>query len=873
MSIADIRSQLQGREILVVPYCHCDWAWTHTRAWHEARYVRVFEQVLEIMREDAGFRWYLDSWVTELQPFLDHRPDLMPELQQRVREGRIAICGGFANARPNMVGEETFLRSIIHGRRRFRQMFPEADLSVHADIVDVALGHPQVPQIMRLAGYDYYRAWRPQAGLTEAGVPYEWVWEGLDGSQILCSRGCYGGMCSPDSVPEGYAENWDAAVEHLWDRELELTSRHSPTGIVWVSQGMDDGLPLRSFTGDIYQDLPGLMRVWNEREDTPMRFATPVEFYRELEARREQIPVVKGTLDPCDVCYNAAWGGSEGLWRKRFVADEELVGAEMWAVLASVGRGLVPRRGDGGVQAPALQESDFAALWENALLCSAHATQWLFQQDFDELLDTINLTILQAKQARRGAMGEIARRVPQPENCAAVVFNSLPFERTEVVQVLATGPHGLPGPVKLLDAEGNDLPSQQMTPYHYAGREWEADVVAQVTVPAMGYTIVTWAAAEAATSGNGEMDNGLLRLQFNDEEVSGVKLHNVEQELVGGVPWGTVRLYDIDTTGPLHCGPILGTHDPVWESGEIVESGPVRWRHVARGKVQEHPLTLETLLFKDQARIEFRLTCDWRGGDGFLAALWPTPLEGKLETDTNFGAEVKELEGIEWGTIEGHLSNNIERMREGAFYARSFVSISDGERGITHVSHDGDRYYIRDEAEGTIAHILINSLKPGQNDWERHVNYQRDSITRHSFAWSVIFHEGDWRAAGMARMAAAVRQAAEVLAPHGNREADLPAQHSFLSIEPGNVVLSALYQEGEVTLLRVWETEGKACEMVAQLPFAPLTAAVVDLNGEALPEEAAPVVEGATLKLKLRAWQVATVRMMTNPRGMLPSAV
>ena len=865
MSPADIRSRLQGCEILIVPYCHCDWAWTHTRAWHEARYVRVFEQVLQIMREEPGFRWYLDSWATALQPFLDHRPDLMPELQQRVREGRIAICGGFANVRPNMVGEETFVRSLIHGRRRFRQMFPEADLSVHADIVDVALGHPQIPQLMRLAGYRYYRAWRPQAGLTEAGVPYEWIWQGLDGSELLCSRGCYGGMCSPDSVPEGYADNWNATVEHLWQRELELTSRDSPTGLIWVSQGMDDGLPLRSFTGDIYQDVSGLMRVWNEREQTPMRFATPVEFYRELEARREQLPVVVGTLDPCDVCYNAAWGGSDGLWRKRFVADEELVGAQLWS---TVGRGLVPRRG--AAQVRALQESDLAALWEDTLRCSAHATQWLFQQDFDELLDTIDRTILQARHARRGAMAEIARRVPQPEHCAAIVFNSLPFARTEVVRVLATGPHGLPGLVKLVDAHGRDLPSQQMIPYHYEGKEWETEVLAQVTVPALGYTTVSWAGADQPRLSSGEMDNGLLKLLFNDVQISGVKLNNAAQAISGEVPWNTLRLYDIDTAGPLHCGPILSTHDTAWESAEIVESGPVRWRHVARGKVQEHSLTLETLLFKDEPRIEFRLTCDWRGGDGFLAALWPTPPEGMLETDVNFGAEVKELDRITWGTIEGHLSNNIERMREGAFYARSFVSFSDGRQGVTHVSHDGDRYYLRDKSAGTIAHILINSVSPGQTDWEQHVNYQRDAITRHTFAWSLIFHEGDWRAAGIARRAAAARQAPEVLAPHGNLQADLPAEHSFLSVEPANVVLSALYREGEATLLRVWETEGRACEMVVQLPFAPLTAAVVDLQGEALPDEVATTLDGTTLKLKLRAWQVATVQMMTNPRGMVP---
>ena len=41
--------------------------------------------------------------------------------------------------------------------------------------------------------------------------------------------------------------------------------------------------------------------------------------------------------------------------------------------------------------------------------------------------------------------------------------------------------------------------------------------------------------------------------------------------------------------------------------------------------IASNALKLETLLCKDEARVEFRLSCDWRGGDGFLAAVWPTP--------------------------------------------------------------------------------------------------------------------------------------------------------------------------------------------------------------------------------------------------------
>jgi hypothetical protein len=42
--------------ILVVPYCHADWVWTHTRYWHEERYTLVFEETLALLRDQARER-------------------------------------------------------------------------------------------------------------------------------------------------------------------------------------------------------------------------------------------------------------------------------------------------------------------------------------------------------------------------------------------------------------------------------------------------------------------------------------------------------------------------------------------------------------------------------------------------------------------------------------------------------------------------------------------------------------------------------------------------------------------------------------------------------------------------------------------------
>jgi len=68
------------------------------------------------------------------------------------------------------------------------------------------------------------------------------------------------------------------------------------------------------------------------------------------------------------------WGGSNGLFYLRQENEINLTELEKWTAVASM----------------AGMKKDFAeitALWEKHLLTCAHATQWLFEKDFEELMD------------------------------------------------------------------------------------------------------------------------------------------------------------------------------------------------------------------------------------------------------------------------------------------------------------------------------------------------------------------------------------------------------------------------------------------------------------------------------------------------------
>ncbi|MCS7180719.1 MAG: hypothetical protein NZ891_05145, partial [bacterium] len=327
----------------------------------------------------------------------------------------IAICGTYSNLRTNMVGEETFIRDIIYGKRIFKELFPETELTVYAGTVDVTVGHPQLPQILSKSGYKYFRFWRPHSALSTKNIPYEFVWKGIDGSKIICSRGSYSGLCYQEiyTDKDKFLKDWKKAKEKFYELEIEYVSKLSQTGIIWISQGMDDLRPLRStYPNDEKLDLIEFIEKWNKREKIPMEFGTPIDYFKDIE--KEKLSEIEGTIEPCDVCYNASYGGSEGLWYLRILADREITNTEKISSIASLF----------GFKYP---ENEFENLWKDILLFSSHATQWLFENDFDEIYNLALKTIFEIKELKKKALNKIISSIKFKEKPVAIIFNQTNF--------------------------------------------------------------------------------------------------------------------------------------------------------------------------------------------------------------------------------------------------------------------------------------------------------------------------------------------------------------------------------------------------------------------------------------------------------------
>ena len=185
---ATIRSELAGRKLFIIPFSHVDWAWVNSRQWMVHRHAIVITEVLDLLRTNPGFRFYIETWNEQMEPFLARNPERAPELRVAIQQGKVEVCGGVCNQHPGWMGQESLIRDMAMGRRLFEQFAPglNLDVLIHNDVTP---GSSQMPQIVTKAGYRFYRINRPEKGLEAEGVPADFRWKGLDGTELITSRG------------------------------------------------------------------------------------------------------------------------------------------------------------------------------------------------------------------------------------------------------------------------------------------------------------------------------------------------------------------------------------------------------------------------------------------------------------------------------------------------------------------------------------------------------------------------------------------------------------------------------------------------------------------------------------------------------------
>ena len=214
---------------------------------------------------DEFYYIFCHNEVTVYKYVEEYAPELFEKIQELVKAGKWHIMGGwYLQPDCNMPSGESFVRQIREGQRYFEEKFGvRPTTAINFDPFGHTVG---LVQIVKKCGQDSYMFMRPYP--VELALPSEqFIWHGLDGSQIKAARSI-GGYNSPlgssASVIKERAETQDF-----------------PVGAILWGVGNHGGGPSRKDLFDIENELfpdPSIEYI----HSTPERFfekITPKEVF------------------------------------------------------------------------------------------------------------------------------------------------------------------------------------------------------------------------------------------------------------------------------------------------------------------------------------------------------------------------------------------------------------------------------------------------------------------------------------------------------------------------------------------------------------------------------------------------------------------
>lgn len=395
----------------LVSHTHWDREWYRTFESFRARLIDSIDRVLELVAQDPGFRFLLDGQTIVIEDYLSLRPDRRKDLEDAVRDGRIAIGPWYVQPDSLLPSGEAHVRNLLEGRRVGAAFGPVSAVAYTPD----SFGHPaQFPQLFAGFGLRAFVYWRGNPNEL-AELPPEYSWQSPDGSSLIA---CHLGRGYANAG--NLARDPEVAASKIAHQAQPLVER-TRQGRVLLMNGFDHAPPCEE-TGAISVALA-------DRTGWQVERALVDDF---VEGIATDLPVYRGEL-----VGGCAGPLLPGVWSARLplklrnraceTALERL--AEPFAALARL-HGLPDER-------PSLREA-----WRELLRNQAHDSIGGCSLDrvhaqmvprYDTCEELARETTLRALERLSGH--GVARATPSGEAIELAVWNPSPWPRAGVVRL------------------------------------------------------------------------------------------------------------------------------------------------------------------------------------------------------------------------------------------------------------------------------------------------------------------------------------------------------------------------------------------------------------------------------------------------------
>mgnify|MGYP001187642928 FL=1 len=772
---------MKDKRLYMIGNAHLDpvWLWQWQEGFQEAK--ATFRSALDRMKEYDDFVFTSSSaamyeWVER------NDPDMFEEIRRRVKEGRWVIVGGWwIQPDCNIPGGESFVRQGLYGQRYFKEKF-----GVTAKVgynVDSFGHHGMLPQILKKSGMDYYVMMRPMP--HEKGLPGRlFWWQSDDGSKVLTFRIMYEYL------------SWGKDLENHVRRALGEFKEPLNDLMFFYGVGNHGGGPTK-------ENIESIRRL-NGREDLPkLVFAAPDRYFRDMEEKDLEYPVVHGDLQHhASGCYAAHSGIKQ--WNRR--AEHKLITAEKFAALAY------------WLTGQPYPAAELKQAWKSVL----------FNQFHDILAGT---SIEPAYEDAMYLYGEAMAIGDRALNYAIQSLSwRIGIERDEsMLPIVVFNPHAWPSRVNvelevggikensvLLDDQGRAVPFQTVKSLAAARGRFRLSFMADL--PSMGYRVYKLVkesesirpVGEPIKAGDHYMENDRFRLEFDPDSGYIKRLFDkkVGHEVFQGAGARPVVIADTSDTW---SHDVLHFHDVVGEFKAVkvrrVEHGPVKSTIRVVSEYGKSRLIQDFSMYPDRDQIDVKVTVDWREQFKMLKLVFPM--------NVVFSTHTYE---IPYGTIEREHNGEEEPGQSWVDY----TGLIPGLNRIYGFSLMNDAKYSYSIRNKELALTVLRSPI-----YAHHIPYEPNPDEEYSFIdqgiqqfhYAMLPHEGTWVDAQTVRRAAELNCRPIAIA-ETYHEGPLPQTDRFVEVSRDNVIVSAIKkaEDNDDLIVRCYETAKKATTVEIALP-------------------------------------------------------
>ncbi|HEY8217846.1 MAG TPA: alpha-mannosidase, partial [Acidimicrobiia bacterium] len=226
--------------VAIVPHTHWDREWYAPFQSFRIRLVGLLDELLDLLERDESYeRFLLDGQTVVVDDYLAIRPDAAERLAKLAAAGRLQIGPWMVLMDEFMVSGETMIRDLQLGIARATELGAVMEVGYLPDM----FGHvAQMPQLLRLAGFDHAVVWR---GVPATIDRTAFWWSAPDGSRVRAEY-LYGSYSNGRDLPP----DAPGLVRRAHGYEAELGPAVLPGGGLLLMNGTDHQLP-QAYLGDV----------------------------------------------------------------------------------------------------------------------------------------------------------------------------------------------------------------------------------------------------------------------------------------------------------------------------------------------------------------------------------------------------------------------------------------------------------------------------------------------------------------------------------------------------------------------------------------------------------------------------------------------